>query len=481
MKRLGSRGQFAVLAIIMLVAIFFRTFRLGTVPGGLTDDEALWGFQATRVANGEIRPIFFEEKFGREPMYGYLVAALFKLFGPSILALRMTSVLVGIATVPMFYLFAKMLFAESKGPQGPMAVTAVLATSWLATSYWHVIYSRAGFEPVLLPFFAVVTFYFLWRAIKSGQLAFFLCAGLFLGASVYTYRAGRFLPIFVFLFLLYVAWKDRQFLSSQWRNTLFLFITCFLVVTPLIVYGLSHPEVFLRRDSAVSVFDAELSEGNPIAALGIGLLKTGMMFNLQGDPAPERNPGDRPVLDPLTSLCFIAGLAIAVTKSREREYAFVWLWLVAMCLPAALTILEIPNFSRAIGALPALYIPPAIAVVEAYEFIKSRTTSARVRAMSASFLFGVPILFAAATTYRDYFGAWAEREDLHRQFDVSLIEAANVMNQIDVARAVWIWPTTSLVSGQHVFSHPDFLYHGGAPYHYLSCLLYTSPSPRDRS
>jgi hypothetical protein len=199
------------------------------------------------------------------------------------------------------------------------------------------------------------------------------------------------------------------------------------------------------------------------------------MFNLKGDPAAERNPGRRPILDPLTSLCFLAGLVIAITKTREREYAFLWSWFLMMSLPGALTVVETPNFTRAVGALPALHILPAIGVVGAYRCVEKRITSARLRTVFASVVFGLPRLFAAATTYRDYFGAWAEREDLQRQFDVTLIEAANVMNETDAAGAVWIWPTTSLVTGQHIFSHPDFLYRGDAPYSFLSCDERTAP------
>ena len=469
MKRLGSKGEFAVLAIIMLVAVFFRTYRFDTVPGGLTDDEALWGYQAKRVANGEIRPIFFEEIWGREPLYGYLAALLFRLFGPTILGVRAVAAVVGIATVPIFYLLVKELLAQQANDRTSASLPAILATSWLATSYWHVIYSRAGFEAILVPFFTVVAFYFMWRGIRSNGRLWFACAGFFLGAGLYTYQAGKFVPIFVCLFLVYLAWRDRDFLRSQWINMILLLGICLLVTAPLAWYAATHPQTFWHRAQTVSVFNPELNEGNPVRAFGTAFLKAAAIFNLQGDPAPERNPGRRPILDPLTSLCFLAGLVIAITKTREREYAFLWSWFLMMSLPGALTVVETPNFTRAVGALPVLHILPALAVVGAYRWVEKRLTSTRQRTAFASFLLAVPLLFATARTYQDYFGAWAEREDLHRQFDVTLIEAANVMNETDAVGAVWIWPTTSLVTGQHIFSHPDFLYHGDAPYFFLSC------------
>lgn len=469
MKRLGSKAEFAVLATIVFVAVFFRTFRLDTVPGGMTDDEATWGFRASRVANGEIHPILFDDQRpGPEPIYGYLVAVLFKLFGPSILVARTLTALVGIGTVPIFYLLLKELLPGRIG-QGSLPVIAIVATSWLATSYWHVVYSRYVIEPILLPLVSVSVFYFLWRGINSHRLWCFACSGFLLGVGVYTYQAGRVLPFFVLLYLIYLAWRGRWSVRTSGFKIALVLGTCFIVVAPLAASAVQHPEAFLSRAPMVFFFNSELNEGSPIRGLATGVSKAATMFNLEGDPAPQSNPGRRPILDALTSLCFLTGLIIAVARTRERAYAFIWLWFVVMCLPAALTILDIPNFTRALGALPPVHILPAIAVVETYRYLEKRLPSASLRAAFASFLFGVPLLFAAATTYRDYFGAWTEREDLHRQFDVTLIEAANVMNQTDVAQAVWIWPTTSFVSGQHIFSHPDFLYHGDAPYHYLSC------------
>jgi len=469
MNRLGPKVEFLTLALIVVIAVFLRVWRLAEIPGGLTDDEALWGYQATRVVNGEIRPIFFEEKFGREPSYGYLVAALFKCLGPSVLAVRAAAVLAGIATIPIFYLLVKELFPDKTVSQASLPLVAVLSTSWLATSYWHLIYSRSGIAPILLPLAAILSFYFLWRGIHSGRLPYFLAAGIFVGWSVYTYQAGRFIPVLAILFLLYLAWRDRAFLRSQWANMLALFVVALLVVLPLALYGLQHPDVFLRRAEAVSIFNPEFNQGSPINAFGTALVKAIAAFTFEGDHWPERNPGSRPILDPLTSILCAVGLSIAVMRSRRPEYAFLCLWLLVMTLPATLTISEIPNFTRGIGALPAVYVLPAIAVVETYHQVESRTKSTALRSASAALLFLGSLLFATGTTYRDYFGAYDRREDLPRKSDVTLMEAANVMNQTDIPGSVWVWPTTSLVTGEHIFSHPDFLYHGRAPYRYISC------------
>ena len=50
MKRPGPRGELALLAIIMLVAVFFSTFRLDSLPRGLIGDEAVVDAQTPTAA-----------------------------------------------------------------------------------------------------------------------------------------------------------------------------------------------------------------------------------------------------------------------------------------------------------------------------------------------------------------------------------------------------------------------------------------------
>lgn len=94
------------LAVVTLVAAFLRLWQLDQLPPGLFFDEAYNGLDARAVADGERFPLYFAGNNGREPLYLYLQAVAVKLLGPSAYALRLTSALIGILTVPLVFVCA---------------------------------------------------------------------------------------------------------------------------------------------------------------------------------------------------------------------------------------------------------------------------------------------------------------------------------------------------------------------------------------
>jgi 4-amino-4-deoxy-L-arabinose transferase-like glycosyltransferase len=317
MKRPIPKGELLLLAITVLVAVLFRTYRLDAVPRGMSGDEGVRGLDALSIVRGEGYPLFFQQNSGEEPMHAYVVAILLSLLGPSVLAIRAASALIGVLTVPIFYLMTRALLPP---PAGSWSRLAILATGWLATSYWHVVYSRWGLEPILVPLFAVLTVYFLWQGFNSGRRLHFACAGSSLGLSLYTYQAARFLPVLVLVLVGYHALNKRALLRSQWTGLVSLLLAFLIVAAPLGAYALNHSEVFLARGRAVSIFNPDRTV-SPWTSLLFGLIKTAGMYNFHGDEHPEHSPSaGRPVLDPLTSVCFALGLAVTIYRFRKPAY-----------------------------------------------------------------------------------------------------------------------------------------------------------------
>ena len=119
------------LATITLSGGLFRLYRLGSVPPGLHYDEAVYGLQALDILNG-LRPVFFASYTGREPLYMYLMAVIFRVVGPGELGIRLTSALAGIATIPLVFLtFRELLMDRSSANR-----LGLLAAAYVAFSYW---------------------------------------------------------------------------------------------------------------------------------------------------------------------------------------------------------------------------------------------------------------------------------------------------------------------------------------------------------
>src|ERR1044071_2254599 len=92
-------------AVLMSLAGFLYLTRLTSNPPGFYIDESSIAYNAyplSRTARdeyGDLLPLFFRA-FGdyKNPTYVYLLAAIFRVFGPSILIARLVSSLAGIAT-----------------------------------------------------------------------------------------------------------------------------------------------------------------------------------------------------------------------------------------------------------------------------------------------------------------------------------------------------------------------------------------------
>ena len=83
--------------------------------------------------------MFFNSDGGREALYAYIVAAVFKVFGSSVLTLRGTAAAVGVAGVIATYV------AVRRFGRGP----ALIAMAWTAGSLWMIAVSRDGFRNIL--------------------------------------------------------------------------------------------------------------------------------------------------------------------------------------------------------------------------------------------------------------------------------------------------------------------------------------------
>jgi hypothetical protein len=467
MKRLLTvvRKEWFLLALITLLALFLRLYRLDATPLGLHSDEAFNGYEARRVLQ-ERRPfVFFEEELGEEPMHIHLVALFFIVLGQSPFVIRLTSTVIGTITVPLLFLLTRELFLSEHG-ESIASQMGLLASLWLALSYWHLNYSRMGMEPITLPLMLTATAFFLWRAIRTGARLHYALCGLMLGLTMYTYRASRLVP---FLFLLYVPchlWLTRRLDRRLLLNWVTLFGVAFAVFLPLGYFALTHSDIYFSRAGDVSIFNPELNQGSPLRALATSTLNTAASFHFVPDPNWRQNPAQRPLLDSLTGLLFVVGLAVTISRWRKPSYLFILVWLVVMSTPAVLSVSGVPHSSRSIGLLPLACILPAIGLEEARLWSKRASAPQNLTRLVLA-LAALVFLVTAISTCNDYFGAW-DNPELALAFDVPFVEAAQTMNELDPADGVWILPLTSLAEPGSVHYTVEFLYRGQAPHPFLS-------------
>lgn len=419
------RWEIVLLVAILLAAAFFRLYRLEAAPPGLQHDEVFHGHDASVVLQGAHR-IYFESNAGNEPLFVYLMAGTIAFFGTNYLGIRAAAVLCGLATIAFTYLLARKAFGYR---------VALLAGAGLAVSFWPLFMSRVGLRAVSLPPMAAAAAYFFWAGLrqpKGGRRSVaFALAGVFLGGTLYTYPASRMIPLIFLVFVVYLALSHRPLLLKQWKGILLCCALAALVSVPIGMYIWTHPRADLRMQQLSQPLGL-LAQGDPSQVIRF-TLDTLKMFTLRGDPVWRYNLAGRPVFGPLSGALFYLGLALALFRWRQPRYAFLLLWLPIALVPSMLTD-SAPSFLRASGALPVVYIFPALAVEAAWRWLVARFGQRATYGLAAALL----LLLAgnAWWTYRDYFTIWAEQPEVRFVYQTDLAEAAHYLDESDIADPV---------------------------------------------
>ncbi len=424
-------GHWAVVVIVLLVALFFRAYNLDRVPPGLDGDEMFnaWdGLQAWK------RPftVFVPTNYGSETLLIYLIALTTRLLGVAAWTVRLPSVMSGIVGLALTWSLAKRLFNFR---------VAVLTTALTAISVWPVLLNRVTLRACLQPVCQAAAVYGLWRALDDRSNRWAIVGGVFTGLTLYTYTPSRAFPVFIVCWLLAASVICRHVLHGNGKRLVLLGLTAALVLVPLGQFALRHPETYNERVRATDSDLRQLLAGNPEPALH-SVDVTLRMFTQVGDANWRYNPSRRPMFDIVTGGLFYLGLIISLWRLRRPAYSLVLIWLAVMLLPSILGNGS-PSFWRAVGALTPIYLMPAIGA----DFLWGQIAhwSHRFDRRSLVIRLGLPAIavvglaFVGADTWHDFFEEWPRDPRVLHTFEADLAAAARYLNGYTPADTpVWI-------------------------------------------
>jgi hypothetical protein len=406
---LSQRKTLVLLLAIMAVAAAVRFVDLNRLPQGVWMDEALKGVEGLEaVHTGEFR-VFYPTNYGREGFWINLVGVSESVFGPTQFGLRFCSATVGTLTVLFVFLLTADLFSDRVG---------LLAAWFIATGFWHVLFSRLAFRAILVPFLLTAGLFFLTRAWKklgsppapSNRFSVspaYLAAlgGAIYGIGFHSYIAFRLSPFLVIIWF-YLSWKRSDGFRKATVSLCSIWLAvAFVVALPIGIYFLIHRADFIGRASQVSIF----ADSHPMRVFGKTLLRTAGMFNFNGDCSWRHNLHCKPELIWPIGILFALGLLLAIRRVwKERGVALgealVLAWFVVMLLPEVLTMERIPHSLRAIGVIPAVFMLTAIG--------GDKLLSAAAGKKPWATLLVLVIFFSGAFDVYRYFHEWAHNPAL---------------------------------------------------------------------
>lgn len=328
----NSARHVALFALILCLGCFARIWEFGTVPPGLSADEASDGVEAMSLyrygtdRNGESFPVrFIGWGSGQDALDSYVLIPLVAAAGLSPRVVRLPLLIAGILSLPLMYFVGRKLQGQTLG---------LLAMFLLAISPWHIVISRTGPEADLLPFLFLLGFACLLASKADNH--WFIAACVFFGLGLYSYITS-YLAIPLFLLLAVPPAYRAKRIS---RRDLVAGILLFLVLTApaglyVVVNTLNLPTIHVgpitiphlpsasRLQSDVAVF-----QPSPLRQLLINV--GGFLSLLVTQSESAYNQPGHGYLYNVTFPLVLAGIVLFLFRHDERlERRMILAWLIA--------------------------------------------------------------------------------------------------------------------------------------------------------
>lgn len=401
------------LTIILLWGTFLRLYRITEIPIGLYPDIAANGLDIHDIMQGFITPCYYRNG-GREGLFFWFATPFVAIFGFKPWPIYLASATVGIITLMVMYWFGKTLFNRRIG---------LLATLLLASSFYHILFSRLGYRVIMMPIFIMLTLILLKRALTTHHRCEWIWAGISLALGFYTYISYRIFPLVILLVWLYARWQKHHLLKIS-KTELKIFALSFgITVLPLFLFAVHYPAVVFGRALDASIMDQAKDAGtNVMVYLGQRGLTTLGIFNYQGDSILQYNIPDQPLLAPLEGVLFIFGLIILFRRIGKNTQLLIILLLLNQLVPIWLSN-DLPHSLRGLGIIAPLYIICALPLEWLYVNYR------RPRLFKQTIIM-IVLICCGYLGYDRFFNIWAKLPDLQREMFVDLVKAAEYMKTV---------------------------------------------------
>jgi 4-amino-4-deoxy-L-arabinose transferase-like glycosyltransferase len=437
--------RWSLLVGILIIATFLRFYHLTSTPPGLYPDEAMDGNNAVEAAETNHFQTFYIEDNGREGLYVNIIAAFLKVwpvYEPWVV--RLPAAIAGVLTVWGIYMLVAELFGDGPG---------LLAAFLLATSFWHIMFSRIGFRAILAPLLLIWTLYLLTKAFRASKGArsawwYAIGAGILYAAGFYTYIAYRVTPL---LFLLFIPFFHTK--PGFWKKAALFIAVTFIVAAPLGWYFVQHPADFFGRTAQISVTNAQ----NPLHDFAVNVAKEVLMFNWHGDYNWRQNISGSPELFWPVGILFVLGIIVSLWSlwrswRKRKEVAaeitdapnnlfppfallLTFAWIALGILPAAASDEGIPHALRSILALPPAIIFATLGGVWLYGIMKThwRWHPTLTKSIAVLFLIAVGVF-----GYVDYFIVWAKNSNVPGSFNADYVTLGQQINALPTSTPKYV-------------------------------------------
>lgn len=345
-----ARWELAALVGLTLLALALRVVAIERIPQNFGGDEGEMGRLAREVLRGTAYAPFATGWLSHPMLWFFLQALALRGFGDNVFGLRMLSALIGTATIPALYLFARPLYGRA---------SALGAAALLAAYHFHIHFSRLGVNNIVDPLAALAVFGTFVYAYRARSAFGFALAGVLMGVAQHFYMGTRLIPVVVAVVLLHQLVFDwRRVWELRWQIGL-MGLGFLLGFGPLLGFFIGHPQDFTARLAMVGIFQTGWFEqqrqggASALAILGAQARNSFGAWTFQPDRSAWYDP-QIPLLDRASSVLFLIGSIATLARLRRLEAALLVAWLVGIAVFGGMLLVNSPESPRYVMSAPLI-------------------------------------------------------------------------------------------------------------------------------
>lgn len=424
-----------ILGLIIIIVLFFRLYKIETVPPSLSLDEVSIGYNAysiLKTGKDEYDTSFplvlrAYDDF-RPSLYVYLVIPFVKIFGLRPMVVRLPSVILSVISVIATFYLGSHLIGLSKKIKDKAKIGGFFASLFLALSPWNIYLSRLGHEANAGISFLILSYLFFFKK----KYSLFL---IFLALSFMSYQSEKIIVPILTILTLSLFW--RNFIINKKK----LILTAVLIA-PIIILFLAHSlnKNGMLRFQATSIFAAKQDQFSESA---IKLLKAKEKGDIFGQVLNNRrviasqifftqyfshfnptwlltNNGSEPhkvpnlgLIYPWEAIFLMLGLLFLMKSNIDWKVKVLIIgWILVSIIPAAITT-QAPHAMRTMTVMPMLQIIEAFGIISIISFVKKEQ-----KFLNISLLITI-LLFSSFYFYNNYFNVFPIEQSASFNYSLS--------------------------------------------------------------
>ena len=348
-----------IMVILLSIFSFLLLYHIDAVPVAFNTDEAGMAFDALGISHYHVDrylyhfPVYFiNYGDGQNALYTYLAAVLIKLFGYSIIIVRLPAVILSLISA---FIFSQMI-RKSYGN-----ISSVIAMALFCVLPFSIMHSRWALESYLFFPMLIISCATLSHAVKVEKNLWFLFCGFLFGLTLYTYAISYVtIPLFLAIILLYLLIMKR----ISWKRIFAMGVPLFLLSIPLLLLlAVNNGLIGEIRTKFISIpllpvyRDNEISLSNIIANLRID--KNNLFYKLFCDDGLIYNVIPKyGTLYHISIPFFIYGFVMCIKRCLKsfREKVFSLEIMMAVLFVSTFFV-SLIIFSPNINRINSIYVP----------------------------------------------------------------------------------------------------------------------------